>query len=178
MINTFFAHFEKVSFIFCFHQYIEEMIKYVILLSKQGKIRLIKWYLSFNINEKQQIIREITTQIPLRKGKMCNFIESSSNTKTIYKRYASLYFIIGIDNEENELIILDTIQKYVEIMDKAYGNVCELDIVFNFELAYQVLNELIVAGHVIETSMVEILNRIRTANEIENAEDLNGKLVT
>jgi hypothetical protein len=36
----------------------------------------------------------------------------------VYKRYASLYFMLAVDDEENELIVLETIQHYVEILDR------------------------------------------------------------
>ena len=50
----------------------------------------------------------------------------------IYKRYASLYFIAYTDKEDNELLTLEIIHHYVEILDRYFGNVCELDIIFNF----------------------------------------------
>ena len=53
----------------------------------------------------------------------------------MYKRYASLYFVMGIDASENELITLEVIHHYVEVLDKYFGNVCELDLIFNFHKA-------------------------------------------
>ena len=50
----------------------------------------------------------------------------------VYKRYASLYFVMGIDASDNELITLEVIHHYVEVLDKYFGNVCELDLIFNF----------------------------------------------
>lgn len=144
-------------------------INFLILLSKQGKVRLSKWYSTIDEKEKQQIIREITAMIPLRRAKMCNVIEYRDK-KIIYKRYASLFFITSINNEDNELITLELIQKYVEIMDKAYGNVCELDIVFNFQLAYYILDELVIDGEIQESSNSEILRRLKTCDEIEEAD--------
>ena len=47
-------------------------------------------------------------------------------------RYASLYFAAGIEKEDNELIVLDVIHHFVEILDRYFGNVCELDLIFNF----------------------------------------------
>ena len=47
-------------------------------------------------------------------------------------RYASLYFAAGVEKEDNELIVLDVIHHFVEILDKYFGNVCELDLIFNF----------------------------------------------
>lgn len=61
----------------------------------------------------------------------------------IYKRYASLYFAAGIDWSENELYILEVIHRYVQILDEFFGNVCELDIIYNFDKAYYALDELL-----------------------------------
>ena len=66
-----------------------------------------------------------------RQPKMCNFLDFKEY-KIVYKRYASLYFITIVDKEENELIILELMQSFVEILDKYFGNVCELDLIFNF----------------------------------------------
>lgn len=37
-----------------------------------------------------------------------------------------------VDKEDNELLGLEVIHHYVEMLDKYFGNVCELDIIFNF----------------------------------------------
>jgi Clathrin adaptor complex small chain len=50
----------------------------------------------------------------------------------VYKRYASLYFVAGIDVDDNELITLEIIHHFVEVLDRYFGNVCELDLIFNF----------------------------------------------
>lgn len=47
-------------------------------------------------------------------------------------RYASLFFVACIDNGENELATLEVIHHFVEILDRYFGNVCELDLIFNF----------------------------------------------
>lgn len=57
------------------------------------------------------------------------------------RRYASLYFCVGVDPTDNELITLETIQHFVEILDRYFGNVCELDLIFNFHKAYYILDE-------------------------------------
>ena len=42
--------------------------------------------------------------------------------------------------------ILRVLCRYVEVLDKYFGSVCELDIIFNFEKAYFILDELILGG--------------------------------
>lgn len=41
-------------------------------------------------------------------------------------RYASLYFCLAVENQENELLALEVIHRYVELLDKYFGNVIHL----------------------------------------------------
>jgi AP-1 complex subunit sigma 1/2 len=80
-----------------------------------------------------------------KRVQLCNFIDWR-NLKLVYKRYASLYFITAIDNDDNELVALDMIHQFVEVLDKHFSNVCELDLVFHFYKAYWLLDEVFLAG--------------------------------
>jgi hypothetical protein len=68
---------------------------------------------------------------------------------------------MGVDSLENELGCLELIHLFVEILDKYFGSVCELDVVYNFYKVYAVLDELIIGGEVIETSKAAILKKLR-----------------
>ena len=67
-------------------------------------------------------------------------------------RYASLYFVACIEKEDNELIVLDIIHHFVEVLDRYFSNVCELDLIFNFHQAYFILEEMIIGGYIMESS--------------------------
>ena len=51
----------------------------------------------------------------------CNFLDyatgAGEEVRIVFKRYASLYFIVGIDRDDNELLALTFIQMYVEALD-------------------------------------------------------------
>lgn len=114
-------------------------------MSRQGKVRLAKWYSTYTQKERQRVTKEITPLILARPLKLCNFLDWK-NIKLIYKRYASLYFACGVDAGDNELITLEIIHEFVEVLDRYFGNVCELDLIFNFHKAYYILDELLIAG--------------------------------
>jgi AP-1 complex subunit sigma 1/2 len=86
--------------------------------------------------------------------------------KLVYRRYASLYFCVGVDPGDNELLMLDTIHTYVETLDKYFGNVCELDLIFNFHKAYYCLDEVFIAGELQETSKKVILREIAAGDSL------------
>lgn len=170
-------------------------MKYLIVLSRQGKIRLSKWYIPLSQKDKAKIARELTALVLGRKAKMCNISEykgefhtlcisnnpmlvtdKRTDSKIVYRRYASLFFIAGVDNDENELLTLDVIHRYVEQMDKAYGNVCELDIIFNFQKAYHILDELLIAGDIVESSKREALRRVGQQDQFESLDQLDSVL--
>lgn len=92
------------------------------------------------------------------------------DTKIVYRRYASLFFIAGCSSEDNELITLEIIHRYVEQMDKYYGNVCELDIIFSFTKAYYILDELLLAGELQESSKKNVLRCISQQDALEDME--------
>ena len=132
------------------------MIHFALLFSRQGKVRLSKYYKPYSQKERGKMVKEVTSQILARPSKLCNVVEHR-NLKLVYRRYASLYFCLAVDDTENELIVLEIIQHYVEILDKYFGNVCELDLIFNFHKAYYILDEVLVAGELQETSKKEVL---------------------
>ncbi len=45
------------------------------------------------------------------------------DSKVVYRRYASLFFVCGISQTDNELVTLEIIHRYVEVLDRYFGNV-------------------------------------------------------
>ena len=155
--------------------------RFILLLSRQGKVRLSKWYVTAPPRERARLTRDLCAAVlgrPLRGG-TCNVLEgcdassspllgplpsgpgggaypgsdgACSPAKVVYRRYASLYFVAGIDGGDNELIALETIHLLVEALDLYFGNVCELDLVFNFHRAHWLVDELVVGGRLVEPS--------------------------
>lgn len=83
-------------------------------MSRQGKVRLAKWYSTYSQKERARVIKETTPLVLARPLKLCNFLDWK-NIKLIYKRYASLYFVCGVDAGDNELITLEIIHEFVEV---------------------------------------------------------------
>ena len=105
------------------------------------------------------------TYVPIHKLTDC-----VKDSKVVYRRYASLFFIAGCASDDNELITLEIVHRYVEQMDKYYGNVCELDIIFNFQKAYFILDELLLAGEMQESSKKNVLRCIGQQDSLEDME--------
>jgi hypothetical protein len=125
---------------------------------------------------------------------MCNIIEKGTY-KFVYRRYASLYFVVGVPLGMNELIVLEQIHLFVEALDGYFNSgewwrwrrrklqrrvvvmhvlmclfaplaVCELDLVFSLHKSLLILFEMFIGGMLCESNKREVLKAIVEAEEL------------
>ncbi|RWR95727.1 AP-3 complex subunit sigma isoform X2 [Cinnamomum micranthum f. kanehirae] len=149
------------------------MIRAVMVINTQGKHRLAKFYDFQPVEKQQELIRSIYGVLCSRAENVSNFIEADSifgpDTRLVYKHFATLYFVFVFDSCENELAMLDLIQVFVETLDRCFKNVCELDIVFNFNKMHTILDEIVVGGQVMETSSEQVMKAVDEITRLEKS---------
>ncbi|KAL8736451.1 MAG: hypothetical protein Q9166_000243 [cf. Caloplaca sp. 2 TL-2023] len=158
------------------------MINALLVFNNSGQPRLTKFYTQLDTSVQQRLISEIFTLVSNRPASACNFLplppllappsstsstaadttyHSDTPTSITYRHYATLYFILISTSTESPLALLDLIQVFVESLDRLFNNVCELDLIFNFEAMHACLAEMIVGGVVVETRVQEIVKGVR-----------------
>ena len=70
------------------------------MVNKQGQTRLSQYYNTMTVAEKVTLEGELIRKCLSRTENQCSFVDHRQY-KVIYRRYASLYFIIGIDADED-----------------------------------------------------------------------------
>jgi len=128
-------------------------------VNKQGQTRLARYYnVSLPTRERVHLEGEIVRRCLSRSSDECSFVEHREY-KCAYRRYASLFFIVGADadGEENELALLEFIHCVVETLDRRHGNVCELDIMMHLDDFYCILDEMVMNGEVVEVNKKIVL---------------------
>jgi len=88
----------------------------------------LKWCATYGTKERARAVRDIAALILQRRAKDCAFVLWKDLT-ILFKRYAGLYFVMAIDKNDNELITLEIIHRFVVTLDKMFRNVC---VRFNF----------------------------------------------
>eukprot|EP00002_Diphylleia_rotans_P026071 TRINITY_DN5181_c0_g1_i1.p1 TRINITY_DN5181_c0_g1~~TRINITY_DN5181_c0_g1_i1.p1 ORF type:complete len:143 (+),score=31.74 TRINITY_DN5181_c0_g1_i1:49-477(+) len=136
------------------------MIKFLIIANKEGQTRLSQYYEQLSIEERTTLEASLVRLCMSRTELQCSIVEYM-NYKLVYRRYASLFFVVGIDQHENELSVLEFVHCYVETLDQYFENVCELDIVMHIDKAHIILDEMLVNGHIVETNKTNVLNLLR-----------------
>merc|ERR1711904_187793 len=143
-----------------------EMIRFILLQNRQGRTRLAKYYVPFTHAEKHKIEHDVHRIVASRDQKFTNFVEYQGN-KIVYRRYAGLYFSLCVDSTDNELVCLEIIHLFVEILDHYFSNVRELDLVYNFHKVFVITDELVLSGELQESSKKVILERLGNLEKIE-----------
>lgn len=139
-------------------------IKFILLVNKQGQTRLAQYYETLTIPEKNALEGEIVRKCLIRGESLCSFIEYQ-NYKIIYSRYASLYFIVGVTRDENELAVVEFVRNLVETLDSYFESVCELDIMFNLDKAHFILDEMVANGEIVECNKANVLRPVQTLDK-------------
>ncbi|GFE53155.1 AP-2 complex subunit sigma-like [Babesia ovis] len=122
-------------------------------------------YCGFDQAEKKRIADRIYSEIAERDGRWVNFFDLEGR-KVVYRTYGGVVISIYADREDNTLAYHELIHLIVEILDDFYGNVRELDVVCNFNTLHGLLNELILAGELLETSKQNVLERLKSTYKL------------
>ncbi|OCH96684.1 Adaptor protein complex sigma subunit [Obba rivulosa] len=150
------------------------MIHGVLIFNTSGVPRLTKFYSPLH-QSAQTFVQKIFALVSPRPPSLCNFLdapeleaflipqEGGEKLRVVYRNYATLYFVFVVDSAESELGVLDLIQVFVESLDRAFENVCELDLVFHFDEVHHILAEVIQGGLVLETNVEEIDRAVQEA---------------
>ena len=118
----------------------------------------------------QELVRNVFEALHSRADGLCNFVEDAKRfgkgVKLIYRHFATLYFAALVDENESELGILDLIHVFVETLDSCFENVCELDLIFHSDRVHYILDEIVMAGMVLDTNINNVLKATRDMTKL------------
>ncbi|XP_078418985.1 AP-4 complex subunit sigma-1 isoform X2 [Cetorhinus maximus] len=98
------------------------MIKFFLLVNKQGQMRLTRYYEPMEIHKRTLLEADIIKNCLPRTKDQCSFVEYK-DVKLVYRQYAALFVVIGIDDAENELAVYELIHNFVEVLDNYFSRV-------------------------------------------------------
>lgn len=132
------------------------MIRFVLMVNRQGQTRLSRYYQPVELNRRAALEADVVRSCLSRHKEQCSFVDYK-DFKLVYRQYAALYIVLGVSHCENELSVYELIHNFVEVLDKYFSRVSELDIMFNLDRVHIILDEMIQNGHIVETNKSRIL---------------------
>ncbi|XP_056402009.1 AP-4 complex subunit sigma-1 isoform X2 [Hyla sarda] len=131
-----------------------EMIKFFLIVNKQGQTRLSRYYDRMEVQRRTLLESEVIRLCLSRPKDQCSFVEYK-DFKLVYRQYAALFIVIGIDESENEMAVFELIHNFVEVLDKYFSRVTQ--IMFNLDKVHIILDEMVLNGCAVETNKSRIL---------------------
>ncbi|KFU86791.1 AP-4 complex subunit sigma-1 [Chaetura pelagica] len=128
------------------------MIKFFLMVNKQGQTRLSRYYEHVEINKRAMLEAEVVKNCLSRSKDQCSFIEYK-DFKLVYRQYAALFVVVGINETENEMAVYELIHNFVEVLDKYFSRV----IMFNLDRVHIILDEMVLNGCIVEMNRNRIL---------------------
>ncbi|XP_040558112.1 AP-4 complex subunit sigma-1 isoform X2 [Gallus gallus] len=98
------------------------MIKFFLMVNKQGQTRLSRYYEHIEIHKRTMLEAEVIKHCLSRSKDQCSFIEYK-DFKLVYRQYAALFVVVGINETENEMAVYELIHNFVEVLDKYFSRV-------------------------------------------------------
>ncbi|XP_014797178.1 PREDICTED: AP-4 complex subunit sigma-1 isoform X1 [Calidris pugnax] len=152
------------------------MIKFFLMVNKQGQTRLSRYYEHVEINKRTMLEAEVIKNCLSRSkdqllrltrfaSAQCSFIEYK-DFKLVYRQYAALFIVVGINETENEMAVYELIHNFVEVLDKYFSRVSELDIMFNLDRVHIILDEMVLNGCIVETNRTRILAPLHVLDKV------------
>uniref|UniRef100_A0A1A7Y933 AP complex subunit sigma n=1 Tax=Iconisemion striatum TaxID=60296 RepID=A0A1A7Y933_9TELE len=141
------------------------MIKFLLMVNQQGQTRLSRYFEPVELNRRAVHEAAVVRCCLSRNKEQCSFVEYQ-DFKLVYRQYAALYVVVGVSHTENELSIFELIQNFVEVLDRYFSRVSELDIMFNLDSVHIILDEMIQNGHIVETNKNRILAPLTAINKM------------
>lgn len=140
-------------------------LKFFLMVNKQGQTRLAQYFFDITLQERTTQEGELVRKCLSRATNKSSFLVHQK-WRIVYRKYASLYFIVGHDmDDDSEQGYYSFIHSVVETFDKWFESVCELDIMFNIEKAHYILEEMIQNGDIIENNRSIILSPLHALDK-------------
>lgn len=158
------------------------MIKAMIVLNTSGKVRFTRFYEKATMASlllQQQLAQHLYQAVSARGKDMCFFVDGfdlwpTPDTRVVYRHYATIVIIFVTDRSESQLAMLDFTQVFVEVLDRVFKNVCELDFFFHTETIHRVLMEMILGGMVVDMSKESIVRQVTAAEAASTGGGMRG----
>lgn len=139
------------------------MIEFVLIFNGQSEIRLLKWYKILLASEQKAAIQLAIRTVKLN-APFSNGIIDWDRGSLIVRQYADLTIVFAVENSDNKLLAHEMIHFFATCLDRYFGGVSELDLIFNYLKAYHVLDEIVMNGRFYEASTKAIV-RASTAHD-------------
>ncbi|EDR27186.1 AP-4 complex subunit sigma-1, putative [Entamoeba dispar SAW760] len=152
------------------------MLKYIVIINRTGQTRLSRFYDESLQRDKTNLCNEIYRKC-ITASEHSNVVYECRDHRFVMRRFASIFVIVGFDDEENELAIYEFIHFLVQIYDLLFDNACEVDIISRIDDALWVIDTIVCDGLIMNTNREAILEECNYMKEKNSMYSFKSQLI-
>ena len=136
------------------------MIHFFMVQNLSGRTIFSRWYNSDSVDKRRKIQEIIKERLSyLDKNDLSYFTLDES--RIVFKRYSKMFFIAGVDFNENILMILATLQLINEAFGSNSREPTDVDVIYKNKKFIKLMDEIILGGEIVGTSVKNIRKNLR-----------------
>jgi AP-4 complex subunit sigma-1 len=135
------------------------MIDFVLVFNLKGQLRLKRYYGRSNNKEEALLdMEKKVMRLLLKQTESSSPIVSFNEHTLVYRKYASLMFVMGIrlhgaEEPINFIYYHEAIHHFVQLLNGYFNNsVREIDLMFELPRVYVILEQVVQNGHLVHSS--------------------------
>ncbi|KAJ1612895.1 hypothetical protein OIY81_1132 [Cryptosporidium canis] len=136
------------------------MIHFFIIQNLSGSTIFSRWYSSDDLENRNKMQDAIKERLQCLEEKHLSYF-TLEDVRVVFKKYKKIFMITGVDFDENILLVLSTIQLINEAFGSHSRDISDADVIYNNKKYLKTIDEIIVGGEVIGTSLKNIKSLIK-----------------
>lgn len=136
------------------------MIHFFIIQNLNGNTIFSRWYSNENFENRNRIQDAVKERLSCLEEKHLSYF-ALEDIRIVFKKYKKIFIIAGADFDENILLILSTIQLVNEAFGSHSRDISDADVIYNNKKYMKIIDEIILGGEVIGTSIRNVRNLIK-----------------
>ncbi|KAK7005378.1 AP-4 complex subunit sigma-1, partial [Halocaridina rubra] len=138
---------------------IKKMMHYLLIASKDGNVQFSHYFVHASQNVRTTNEARVVGKCLSSDKESCHFVEDGDFT-LVMRWFGPCLFVVAADKTENELMVYEFLNLYVNALHRYFGKFSERHVLFNIDRLHMVLEEMVVDGELVESSVKNALSPI------------------
>ncbi|XP_042216604.1 AP-4 complex subunit sigma-1-like [Homarus americanus] len=145
------------------------VMHYLLIASKDGNVQFSHYFTHITSGSRTTTeARAIAKCLGAEKdAALCHFLGDGDHT-LVFRWFGPCLFIVAADHAENELMVYEFINLYVNALHRYFGKFSERHVLFNIDRLHMVLEEMVVGGELVESSIRNALSPIQMLDTVSS----------
>ncbi|XP_069997756.1 AP-4 complex subunit sigma-1-like isoform X2 [Penaeus vannamei] len=141
------------------------MMQFLLIASKDGNVQFSHYFTHSDQRGRIATEKRVVSKCLSAEKDSCHFVPDGEFT-LIFRWFGPCLFVVAADEAENELMVYEFLNLYVNALHRYFGKFSERHVLFNVDRLHMVLEEMVVDGELVESSIGNALSIVQMLDSV------------